>query len=168
MKLTGIENLRLTFYQLFKTVDEYQGEFSPAFHHIRHSLKYSWINWHVSHDAQIVVKRIEKEKEFLPSKGKQCDWCAFKAICPEWKHLYKIEDKKPSEYLKDNGVKLVNKYSGIYYECRKLQDELERLKEVAKEYAAKKGVKRIFGSDHTLTIGLMKRVTFPEKEKLIE
>ena len=22
--------------------------------------------------------------EFLPSRGKQCDWCAFKAHCPAW------------------------------------------------------------------------------------
>ena len=30
------------------------------------------------------IELAKETGEFLPSRGKQCDWCAFKAHCPAW------------------------------------------------------------------------------------
>ena len=30
------------------------------------------------------IRLAEETGEWQPSRGKQCDWCAFKALCPAW------------------------------------------------------------------------------------
>jgi len=117
------------------------------------------------------IKKIEREKEFNPVTGSHCDWCEFKPVCPKWSHLYEIEGKKPSDYLKDDGVRLVNKYAEIYYRTRGLNRELEQLKGQAIKYARRKKVGSIFGSNRKLNVNVFKDIRLPSKadqEKLVE
>ena len=38
--------------------------------------------------------------EFLPSRGKQCDWCSFKAHCPAWGGELLPMPKPPSPWAR--------------------------------------------------------------------
>ncbi|MBI3051730.1 PD-(D/E)XK nuclease family protein [Candidatus Woesearchaeota archaeon] len=114
-----------------------------------------------------LIKQIEATTEFPAKVSKLCDWCEFRPICPEWKHLYALEDKEPEEYLEDDGVKLVNKYAKVTEKKRKLMteldNELEDLKERIIIFAEKIGVNVIFGSDNKVRITITDTVKLPYK-----
>jgi putative RecB family exonuclease len=59
------------------------------------------------------IQEIENTKEFKPVESALCDWCAFRELCPRFSHLVEVEDKKPEEFLADDGVKLVNEYAAL-------------------------------------------------------
>lgn len=60
-----------------------------------------------------LIDEIESEKEFKPIVGPLCDWCAYSDICPAMGHQAKVEELPPNKYLKDSGVKLVNRLTEL-------------------------------------------------------
>ncbi|HHI03992.1 MAG TPA: PD-(D/E)XK nuclease family protein, partial [Candidatus Woesearchaeota archaeon] len=111
------------------------------------------------------IKKIENAKEFPPNVSRLCDWCQFRPICPQFKHLYKIEDMKAEEYLKDDGVKLVNKYAELQDKIKKLSDELDNVRQRLIEFAKNEEVDVVFGSDVKASISSYESFKFPSKEK---
>jgi putative RecB family exonuclease len=121
-----------------------------------------------------LIEQVEKETEFKPNVTKLCDWCEFNPICPMWKHHVKLEEKPANEYLKDPGVKLVNKYAEINAKKQQLvaelDEELDKLKEAMLSFAKKENVNVIFGSDVKASIKIFDSIHFPpkgEQEELI-
>ncbi len=49
---------------------------------------------HVLKTVGDIQERIRSGKEFEPMPSALCDWCAFKPICPAWKHLYKKQETR--------------------------------------------------------------------------
>ena len=77
----------------------------------------------------------------------------------------------PNKYLQDDGVALVNRYASIKTrikelrdEEKKLQMELDLLKDAAAEYAKREGVTNITGSDNILKITEERVYQFPRSD----
>lgn len=113
------------------------------------------------------IDKVEAEERFEPKVSKLCDWCEYRQICPKWSHLYKIEQKKPNEYLKDPGVKLVNKYAELVAKkemlLQELDDDIEKLKEALIEFAKSNNVSVVFGSENKANIRFYENIKFPQK-----
>lgn len=117
-----------------------------------------------------IIDCVEATREFLPKESSLCEWCVYPDLCPKRKHLYKVEALPVNEYLKDNGVKLVNAYAklvaekkGYQNEIGKIDEELDKIKEAVIRYAEKEGIDVIRGSDHKLKVSKKQRVSSPAK-----
>lgn len=116
-------------------------------------------------DTIHLIKRIEQEKEFKPRVSALCDYCEFRQICPEWKHLYKIEDLPASEYTKDAGVLLVNRYVELQDQIKTAEAETEEIKAALLNFAKKEGASAVAGSGHRVRIATYKDLKIPKERE---
>jgi len=112
-----------------------------------------------------LIKTIEKCKEFKTNKSKLCDWCEFRSMCPEWSHLHKLEQKNVNEYLKDDGVKLVNEFVKLSTKKKELlqpiDEKLEKIKEALVKFAKDNGVSVVFGSNNRIKVAIYDQYKVP-------
>ena len=113
------------------------------------------------------IKSIESTKEFPPNETALCSWCVYQSICPLFKHEIELEEKEVNEYLKDSGVKLVNKYVKLKTEQKeynyKIDEKLEKLKEALIEFCKKEGIEVVIGSDNKISVKEYGSIKFPSK-----
>jgi putative RecB family exonuclease len=114
-------------------------------------------------DTIELIKKIESTKKFEANVTGLCKWCEYQSICPKFKHLFENEEKPINEYLKEEGVVLVNKYAETYAKKKELETEINKIKEAVIVYAKKKGVEVIFGSNNKLSISFSEKFKFPSK-----
>jgi len=126
-----------------------------------------------------LIKKIESTREFLPNESRLCGWCYYQDICPLYKHKYMIGNLPANKYLKDSGVKLVNKFAklddkkkGYQTKIEEIDEELKEIKEAVIQYAGSIGVEVVIGSDHQLKISSSEKIKVPgkgskERESLI-
>ena len=126
-----------------------------------------------------LIKKIESTREFLPNESRLCGWCYYQDICPLYKHKYMIGNLPANKYLKDSGVKLVNKFAklddkkkGYQTKIEEIDEELKEIKEAVIQYAGSIGVEVVIGSDHQLKISSSEKINVPgkgtkERESLI-
>lgn len=117
-------------------------------------------------DTIKVIQQIEKamkNEDFPAQQSSLCNWCEFKSLCPKFKHEAELDKKPINEYLKDDGVKLVNKYAEIYSKKKDLEIELDKIKEAVVEFAKKKGIEVVFGSNNKLSVKFSEKFKFPAK-----
>jgi len=116
------------------------------------------------------IKRIESEERFEPRVSKLCDWCEYRSICPKWAHLYKLEQKEANEYLKDPGVKLVNKYAELVTKremlMKELDEEIQKVKEALIEFSKANNVSVVYGSENKATIKTYENIKLPQKNTI--
>lgn len=114
-----------------------------------------------------LIHTIENEKRFSPTVSSLCSWCEFQPQCPEWKHKYKTIELPANKYLKEDGVKLVNKYASVYAQKKKVEQELEKeledLKEALIKYSKDHEVNTIFGSDKKISVKEYESIKVPSK-----
>ncbi len=118
-------------------------------------------------DTIRLIERIEHEERFIANPGFLCDWCEYKSCCPQWSHLYVIQEKSENEYLKDTGVTLVNRYAEVKV-AQKLANlqwdaELAKLEEALVLFAEKEHVEVVFGSKNKIRISESQKYCFPSK-----
>lgn len=118
--------------------------------------------------ARSLIQRIERVQEqdtFPAQRGPHCNWCEFQPICPEWKHLYKVEPLPPNEYLEEPGVTLVNRWAQLAQERREFEaryeEERRKLEEAILAYARREGIDCIYGSNKKLRIKVVVEPKFP-------
>lgn len=118
-------------------------------------------------DTIELIDTIESDEKFEASASYICDWCEFKSVCSQWSHLYKIKEKPENEYLKDSGVKLVNRYAKLKNKQKifnnEIGEELEKLEEAIIAFAEKENIDCVFGSKNKVKINVNERYCFPEK-----
>lgn len=119
------------------------------------------------------IKEIEacmEKNDFVARPSALCDWCSYKSICPLKSHDILINKLQLSEneYLKEEGVFLVNKYLEVSNSRKsfleKTDFELERLKQAILSYSKKNNIERIFGSTHSLLIKHYSSYKIPLKD----
>lgn len=113
-----------------------------------------------------LIDTIEATEEYPAVLSTLCNWCEFQPLCPQWKHLFKIEEKEPNEYLKDDGVQLVNKYVHVKNEIDKLEIDLEKIREALIAFAEKENVEMVFGSEMKASVRSYPKLSFPKKNDL--
>ena len=111
-----------------------------------------------------IIKEIEGTTDFKPLESALCDWCSFMALCPRYSHLTEIKDKKPEEFLKDDGVKLVNEYASLKVEEERLTKKIDELKDAIFRLADAKKADKLYGSDAAVTVWKKDCVKFPARE----
>ena len=121
-------------------------------------------------DTMRLIDRIEAEAEFAPTPGPLCDWCSYWDLCPERKHLVKVEGLPENEWKHEPGGKIVDAYVERWRKRRALEaekevvdKELDRLKEAAVAFAEKEGVRVIAGSDAKLRMTSREKYDSPKK-----
>ncbi len=121
-------------------------------------------------DVVRLIDQIESTKNFLPQESELCKWCVYPDLCPKKKHLYKVEALPVNEYLDDDGVKLVDIYSDLAIEKKKLQgeiykieEEMGKVKEAVIKYSEKEEVEVIRGRNSKLRITERTKVSSPSK-----
>ncbi len=114
-----------------------------------------------------LIDRIESEEKFEANPSYLCDWCEFKPVCSQWAHLYKIREKPENEYMKDSGVKLVNRYAELKDKKKEfnneVDDELEKIEEALVDFSKKEDVDVVFGTENKVKIKEYERCKFPSK-----
>jgi len=113
-----------------------------------------------------VIKEIEACKEYSANESTLCEWCEFRPLCPNFKHLYELEDKPAKEYLEDDGVKLVNQYSALYANITENEEKLEEIRIALIEFARQKAIDVVYGSDVKASVKGYPKLSFPKKEDL--
>jgi putative RecB family exonuclease len=110
-----------------------------------------------------LIEKINKEKEYKANQSALCDYCEFKSLCPLWKHLYQLEKKSVEEFKADEGLNLVNEYAKLKETEEEVQEKLEVLAEKIKKFSDFFGVKKVYGSMHTVTVWSKDSIKFPAK-----
>ncbi len=114
-----------------------------------------------------LVDKIQSTTDFQPRASQLCYWCEYSDICPLMKHAQKVDTLPVNEYLKEEGVVLVEKYAKIKAQKDEVvlhhDQELAKLEEAILAYAKKEGVEVIKGRDHKMRIRFTERFKFPPK-----
>lgn len=119
-------------------------------------------------DTMELIDKVRAEKDYPSRPSALCEWCEFRQICPEHKHLYKVESMPVNEYLKEPGVKLVNRYAELKAKEKEFKEttgeEMRKVSEALFKYGEKEDIKAVMGSDVRATLWSKDCVRFPGKK----
>ena len=116
-------------------------------------------------NTKSLIDEIEAAEDFPPRESALCDWCEYGDLCPMRRHLYTVEALPINEYLKEPGVTLVNKYAALKDEAKRLDEEIQKVREAILEYARKEEVEVIKGSDRKVRVKFEEKLKFPGKNE---
>ena len=120
-------------------------------------------------DVQNIIKEIESCNNFPTTVSNLCDWCAYKSLCPAWKHELELENKTEEEFKDDDGVKLVDEYEFLDSTRKQTESRLEEIKEKLIKFSKQKEMSVIWGSNKKASIKEFTKVNYPEdKNELTE
>ena len=120
-------------------------------------------------DVQNIIKEIESCNNFPTTVSNLCDWCAYKSLCPAWKHELELENKTEEEFKDDDGVKLVDEYEFLDNTIKQAESRLEKVKEKLIKFSKQKEMSVIWGSNKKASIKEFTKVNYPEdKNELTE
>jgi len=118
------------------------------------------------------IKEIESCTDFNPQKSALCNWCDFQNICPLWRHAKEMEELPVNEYKKDPGVKLVAKYKELEEaknehkeEIHEIEEEQDKIKEAAVEFAKRENISIIDGPDAQLKVNIKDELRAPTRSE---
>ena len=112
------------------------------------------------------ILEIKNTKKFPRKTSALCNYCGYKNICPSFKHERELETKKEvKEFKKDDGLKLVDKYSMIKSQLSDLKDEEEKLKNELVEFAKQKDIDTIYGSNMKCSVKEFDRIKIKKENK---
>jgi len=114
-------------------------------------------------DVMKQIKKLESCTSFKPNQSRLCDWCGYRAICPLFKHLYKVKDLEPESFKKEDGVRLVNELARLEERRKDTVCKIETVKERLITYAKQLGVSIVFGSDMQAKISIKASLKVPAK-----
>jgi RecB family exonuclease len=110
-----------------------------------------------------LIDEIEADEVFPPKESGLCQWCEYPDLCPRRKHPFKVEALPVNEYLAEPGVVLVNKYAELKDQAKKIEGEMEKVKEAIIDYAVRENAEVIKGSDRKVTVEFDEKLKFPRK-----
>lgn len=101
---------------------------------------------------EIETKKIEGDKAFPPTPSALCGWCAYKPICPAWKHLYQVQNSKfKIQSLGEVDIKsVIKEYFKAKENAIQNKKRLGELTEQIHTYLDQEGLERIFGDEGSI------------------
>jgi putative RecB family exonuclease len=111
------------------------------------------------------IKEIESTRNFPTRTSVLCSWCEFRPMCPEWAHIAKTEGMTLNRFLREPGVKLVNRYAELTDQKKKLEQEMEKVKEALVRTARESGSSVISGSGYNAKVWSAEKLRFPGKNE---
>jgi len=118
-------------------------------------------------EIEELISQIELCSEFGTNVSSLCDYCSYKPMCPAWKHEIELEQKTPTEFKDDDGVRLVDAYSTLYDTKKKIEDDLDILKNAIIKFAQQKGLEVVFGTETKASIAAYDKIEYPKTEEFI-
>lgn len=115
-----------------------------------------------------IIGHIELCKEFPAKESALCSWCEFQAICPVFKHMFKVEGLDVNEYLGEQGVSLVNQYTRLSEEIKQKEEALDKLREAMINYSKKENAEVIYGSDVKAYVRSYPKLGFPKRGDMMQ
>ena len=109
------------------------------------------------------IDRIESATEYPTKPDKICEWCEFRPMCPEWAHVARTEGMTLSDFLKEPGVSIVNRYAELSEKKKEIEGEMEAVKEKLLAFARENGVSNVAGSGYNAKIWSAEKLKFPGK-----
>ena len=123
----------------------------------------------LKNDVQNIIKEIESCKDFPTTVTNLCDWCAYKTICPAWKHEIELENKTEEEFKDDDGVKLVDELDKLEFSKKKFENEIEKTQERLIKFAEQKTLSVVWGTNKKASVKEYYKIIYPEnKEELTQ
>ncbi len=114
-------------------------------------------------DTSNLIDEIESAKDFPARESFLCNWCDYPHLCPHQKHAASVANLPASEYLKEPGVRLVNKYAELKRQADKIGGEMDAIREAIVEYARREECSNIQGSGCSARIYFRDALRFPKK-----
>lgn len=108
------------------------------------------------------IVHIESQTSFPTKVSSLCDWCDYRASCPAWRHLYKIDDLDEGSRPLEAGVALVDEYMRVSDEIATAKDRQDELKEAIALRAEADGVDRLFGTGNSIKVYRYTSVSVPD------
>jgi putative RecB family exonuclease len=153
-KWQGIQEVRLIWHYLTFDTEIHSSRTPDQLHQLRQA-------------TLELIQRIETDRRFLPKEGPLCDWCDYQGFCPRRKHLITVGSLPPNEYLREEGVVLVNRYVEMKERKRILSEEIDaelaKIEEALYAYGQREELETIFGSDHVAKIKIERKEKYPLK-----
>ncbi len=113
-----------------------------------------------------IETRIAEKKDFEPMPGPLCDWCAYKPMCPAWKHLYKKQVVSSKEQGKIEDT--LREYFSLKSLTQQNEKRIDELQAYIKDYMDAEGLTRVFGDQGTVSKKIVQRYEYDfEKIKTI-
>ncbi|RMD45610.1 PD-(D/E)XK nuclease family protein [Candidatus Pacearchaeota archaeon] len=107
------------------------------------------------------IKEIESEKDFPRKPSSLCNYCVYQEICPSFKHFVRSKEGP------DEGKALVDEYSKIRSEIKRLREKEGELKEKIIGFAQKNSVDAIYGTNSRCSVVESKRLVLPKDKSEI-
>ena len=107
----------------------------------------------------------------LPTKTSTlCDWCEFRPVCPEFAHLYRLENQQEtlvfSPLTASEASALVDELASLRDEKRRVTGEMDERANVIQEkltaYSTETGNTSIYGAEHYATVSTTTSVDVPK------
>ncbi|MBS3165802.1 PD-(D/E)XK nuclease family protein [Candidatus Woesearchaeota archaeon] len=115
-----------------------------------------------------IIADIEVCQDFPTTMSALCNYCAYKTICPAWKHEIELEEKTPEQFKDDDGVKMVDEI-GVLEEQKKLAEErIFELKEKIISFAQQKGIEMVWGTDKKASVKPYDKIEYPKTQEFFE
>lgn len=93
---------------------------------------------------------------FCPSEWPQCRRCAYQVMCPLWKHKFQADEAVVVSEIGETTIKkLVDKFATLTAEKKRIEENLQWLKEFLEEYVSSHSDewwKKLYGEWSTLDI----------------
>jgi len=153
-KWQGIQEVRLIWHYLTFDTEIHSSRTPDQLHQLRQA-------------TLELIQRIETDRRFLPKEGPLCNWCDYQGFCPKRKHLITVGSLPPNEYLREEGVILVNQYVEMKERKRIMSEEIDaelaKIEEALYAYGQREELETIFGSDHVAKIKIEMKEKYPLK-----
>jgi len=114
---------------------------------------------HILKTVDEIQARLRDGKEFEPTPNSLCDWCAFKPICPAWKHLYR-NLKSQTSNSKDEMEKIIKEYFTLKKAEQQNEKRLTELQRQIKDYMEKEGLTRVFDDSGVIAKKIIQRYEY--------
>ncbi len=111
------------------------------------------------------IEIIENAESFPTKPSRLCDWCVYKQICPEWKHLYETEENVKKEEEKTEVAKLVDEHYELKKAEKEIKERVEDIKRKLVEYAEKNNAKIILGKERKARISVGENLKIVDEDE---
>ena len=104
---------------------------------------------HILNTIHEIQERLRTNKEFEPLPGPLCNWCAYRPICPAWKHLYRNQESGVrSQEEVDAAIK---EYFELKKQNKTIDSRLDELQEQIRRFMEQEGLTRVFGDEGVIS-----------------
>ena len=113
---------------------------------------------HVLGTISKIESRIAENKAFEPMPGPLCDWCAYKPICPAWRHLYKKQEVRSKNQGEIESI--VKEYFTLKSTLQQSEKRLEELQKEIRVYMDTQGLTRVFDDRGMISKKIVQRYEY--------